>query len=598
MSTDSEALANLLEVAEGNIQLELLFSFPLPYDVVVKYELMREKTFKKVGLPHTSSKLWRLQNEANRKLKPKIKQEEQEINTHEYVERLSISHEMTLKYARLVEESVQSLEKLSSKLSQILESSSHTFPSFSKVQDLELIYYKDLSKFKELESIEQRVLESLSSKFSDRDKDLHKSLSRIEERLNYYDKTVQNLQSHLDSCLAKSRTEKEESEARVQELLATCHNYSDQIEKLKIHTSENWEHEKKIMKSQLWASYEEKIKNLNEKMLENSIHMETQVNDRIREMANKEKKIIEKYNSTILLLETQIIELTREISLKEKRLNESLMHTEAQVIENKRELAYKEKKINEKLEDERSRLIDERSRLEDEISLLKREISKKDSELESTQSKLTSLKEELLASKSKQTEQKEEISKLKSKTDNKELLLVKSKLTESKEELAQAKSKLSDTREELSLYKTQCSNYKEENSELKNLYSDSLKLRETFMKLQETLHEIFMTYSNSHDEWQRERWKESQDDLDEVLQEVDFLAFMISKLANDNNWLVDRLAELGQENQRLKDFSSPKKQEMISELRATSNAFKGFENARSKLLYHFNEGRKDGALNY
>ena len=591
MSTDSEALANLLEVAEGNSQLELLFSFPLPYDVVVKYELMREKTFKKVGLPHTSSKLWRLQNEANRKLKPKVKQEEQENNTHEYVERLSISHEMTLKYARLIEESVQSLEKLSTKLSLILESSSHTFPSFSKVQDLELIYYKDLSKFKELESIEQRVLESLSSKFSDRDKDLHKSLARVEERLNYYDKTVQNLQSHLDSCLAKSRTEKEESEARVQELLATCHNYSDQIENLKIHTSESWEHEKKLLKGQLWASYEEKIKNINEKMLENSIQMETQVNERMREMANKEKKLIEKYNSTILQLETQLIELTRELAVKEKKLNESLMHTEAQVIENKRELAYKEKKINEKLEDERERL-------EDEITSLKREISKKDSELEATQSKLSSAREELSAAKSKQSEQREEISRLKIKNDSKELMLAKNKLVENKEELAQAKSKLSDTREELSLYKTQCNNYKEENSELKNLYSDSLKLRESFMKLQETLHEIFMTYSNSHEEWQRERWKESQDDLDEVLQEVDFLAYMISKLANDNNWLVDRLAELGQENQRLKDFSSPKKQEMISELRATSNAFKGFENARSKLLYHFNEGRKDGSLNY
>ena len=57
MSAELEALANLLEVSEGITQSELLFSFPLPYEVVLKYEVMREKTLEKVGLYHSSAKI-------------------------------------------------------------------------------------------------------------------------------------------------------------------------------------------------------------------------------------------------------------------------------------------------------------------------------------------------------------------------------------------------------------------------------------------------------------------------------------------------------------------------------------------------------------
>ena len=59
-SSDSKSLHSLLKVAE-----ELLFSFPLPTDIVKKYEYMRESAFSKLGLPHSFSRIWNLQREAH-----------------------------------------------------------------------------------------------------------------------------------------------------------------------------------------------------------------------------------------------------------------------------------------------------------------------------------------------------------------------------------------------------------------------------------------------------------------------------------------------------------------------------------------------------
>lgn len=557
---------------------------------------MREKTFKKVDLPHSSSKLWRLQNEANRKLKPKAKVEDVETANHEYIDRLSHSHEITLRYARLLEETINSYEKVSSKISQILDSATHNYSNYSKVQELEIIYYKDLSKFKEMEQLESKVLESLSNKFFDKEKELFRFLARIEERFVYYEKSVQSLESQIDSIIIKNKSEKDESEARVQELLATIHNYGEQMEKLKHQTNDNWIHEKKTLQSQLWASYEEKVKNLNEKFVESSMQMEDQINELNREMSNKEKKLVDKYNDNIRQLELQISELKRELVLKDKRLNEGMVQADAHIVDAKREFTVKEKKISE-------RFVEEKLGLESQIVELRKELGKKEDLVEEYLGVIQGLKEEMASVKIKFDGCKDELVRLKGKVvDGKEIQVLKSKLAEVKEELGQTKLKLSDLKEENIEYKTQVKSYKDENEELKEIYEESLKVRELFEKLKDSLHEVFMRYSKSHGEWNQSRWQseEKTQNFSDVLSEIDFLSYMISKMANDNNWLVDRLAELGQENQKLKENQSPKKlrDDTLNELRATSNAFRGFENARNKLLYQFNESKKDFSLNY
>lgn len=557
---------------------------------------MREKTFKKVDLPHSSSKLWRLQNEANRKIKPKAKTEETENTNHEYIEHLTYSHEMTLKYARLLEETIVSYEKVNSKLSQIVDLAAHNYSNFSKVQELEMIYYKDLSKFKEMDQVESRVLEFLSNKFFDKEKELFRFLVRIEERFVYYEKSVQNLESQIDSIIVKNKSEKDEGEARVQELLVTVHSYSEQIDRLKMQTTENWTHEKKSIQNQMWASYEEKVKTLNEKFMESSMQVESQVSELKREMGNKEKKIMEKYNDSIRQLESQISELKRELAVKDKMLKEGMAEVDSHFFEAKREFNAKEKKISE-------RFVEERLGLESQIMELRRELGKKEDQIEENLTKIAGLKEEITGMRLKLSESKEECNKLKTKvSDNKELPVLKAKIIELKEELAQLKVKLADLKEENNDFRGRIKSYQDENEELKEIYSESVKIRELFEKLKDNLHEVFLRYSKSHGEWNQNRWQneESTQEFSDVLSEVDFLSYMISKMANDNNWLVDRLAELGQENQKLREARSPKKfrDDSINELKATSNAFKGFENARNKLLYQFNESKKDVSLNY
>lgn len=72
----------------------------------------------------------------------------------------------------------------------------------------------------------------------------------------------------------------------------------------------------------------------------------------------------------------------------------------------------------------------------------------------------------------------------------------------------------------------------------------------------------------------------------------------MSKIQGDNNWLVDRLSEFGEENERLKySMPTPVKQEspmkstartqVINEMKQTSQALKDFEIARTKLIENF-----------
>ena len=67
---------------------------------------------------------------------------------------------------------------------------------------------------------------------------------------------------------------------------------------------------------------------------------------------------------------------------------------------------------------------------------------------------------------------------------------------------------------------------------------------------------------------------------------------MIIKLTSDNNWLIDRLAELGKHSHKIQgDGRSPTpsriKEEVINDLKTASNALKEFEEAREKLMSQF-----------
>ena len=122
------------------------------------------------------------------------------------------------------------------------------------------------------------------------------------------------------------------------------------------------------------------------------------------------------------------------------------------------------------------------------------------------------------------------------------------------------------------------------------------KYKEIIMTIKEITHNVFLKYGKSQSEWNDPHWKEELNNYSgeygDLLVEIEFLCYMIVKLSSDNDWLVDRLAELGKEYHKLRDDGrSPTpnrlKEEVINDLRAASNALKEFEEARDKLMSQF-----------
>ena len=499
---------------------------------MLKYELTREKVFKQVGLPLTSSKLWRLQNEANRRGVGRGKVVQHDIPTHEYIESLAQSHETTLKYAKMLQSFLDSYEKLSQNLFLLLEpsssssSSSHLLqPRQVNLQELEHIYYKDLSKFKEISLKELQVLDSNSKNFFQIEKNVHLAVLNLEEKLVLYEKNLKSLESHFDSVIYKNKLERDECQARLQELLETCHDYSEQIEQLRAQKGEVFAPDKKLNYKKNSADFEK-----SSQLIEAISKLEGQVSELNKDIVGRDKRI-EKLTDTLRMMESRNVDLRKELGLGEKVLREK----------------FKE----------------EFFQLEAQASELRHLLEEKDKELESSSEKLKFLQEELSSYKFNKDQE------------------LKQKHSDAKE-LQDLRAKNTELREEVLKHKALCLEYKQENSELLVQASEENNAKKSLAQLQDSVHKITQRFARSEE-------SEVSEDSSRVLNEIEYVGQLVSKLANDNDWLVDRLADLGQENHRLMQELSPSKlkEEDLAELKATSNAFKEFENFRSKIFYKF-----------
>jgi chromosome segregation ATPase len=684
MSTDVEAFLYLLETAEGKNYSELLVAASLSYEQALKYELTREKVFKRLGLAQSSSKVWRIQSELKSRPPLKPKPENQEIAPYEYIERLSCSHETTFKYSRFIQEMFEGYEKLSQSLEMVLDSSIPTSCKTFKTNDLEQIYYKDFGKFKEMDLKEAKILENYSKEFSIVQKNLHSILLSVEEKCAIYEKNLKNLENHVDSIILKGKDERDECQSRLQELLETCHDYSEQIEKLKEMNEEKLANEKKMMQSHFRKNSLEIEKN-NSQLLEVIGKLESQISEISGELEKKDQKIekmtenfermtekLEKMTEKIRETEGKNMDLKKELALNEKLVREKAKEENFRLesqTELKRLLDSKENELEEAFEkikflqeelssykynrDQENKLKSLETREAQELRIRNKELkedltrskiefkelkdeltrSKNDlKDLQDLRQKCAEMKEEVNFYKTrlidpkdfqdlkiKNSELKDELNFYKSKTqDTKEIQELKTRSKEMKdelaffksrsidqketqdlrvqnsklkEELALSKSKISDIKEELLLYKNQCLDYKEQNSDLKLLCSGNNETpsKHLIAKLQDSVHKICERFSRDED---LEDWKdEPSDDFSQLFNEVDFISSIVNKLANDNDWLVDRLSELGQENLRLRGQASPKrvKEDNYADLKITSNAMKEFENSRSKIFYKFSE---------
>ena len=633
-----------------------MLEYSLPYEQVLKYELTREKVFKRLGLPPSSSKLWRIQSEPKARLPLKPKVENQEVPPVEYIERLSCSHETTLKYFKLVQDMFEGYEKLNQSMSMILNSSAPTSYKASQLGELEHICYKDLSKFKEMDFKEAKLLESCCREYSQIQKKLHSAVLGVEEKCVIYEKNLKSLEEHVDSIIYKSKVERDECQGRLQELLETCHDYSEQIEKLKQMSQENSAAEKKLSH---FRKNSIEIEKNNIQLVDVVSKLEGRISELTKELDSKDCKI-ERLSESLRALEGKSSELKKELTMNEKvfkqKFDDEIFLLESQVSESKHLMQLRETELDEArdkvkfLQDElssykfnrdqesKSRLLEARElqelrlrckELKDQLSLAKAD-SKEIQELkhqckelkeelayykpriadgkdiQELKAKNSELKDELNFYKSKNLElqdlQEVKIRKKNDKTetsyfkgqasDSKELNDLKIHNLKLKEELSLCKSKINEIREEMLLYKNQCLDYKEQNSDLKLLCTgvQEQPSRHFLATLQDSLHKICERFSKDED---NDDWKEAQmsDDFSQLLNEIEFVSAMVNKLANDNDWLVDRLSELGQENLRLKEAMSPKRiiEDEYAELKATSNAMKEFENSRSRIFYKFSD---------
>lgn len=86
------------------------------------------------------------------------------------------------------------------------------------------------------------------------------------------------------------------------------------------------------------------------------------------------------------------------------------------------------------------------------------------------------------------------------------------------------------------------------------------------------------------------------EELVDTVIETEFLVYMLEKVNNDNNWLVDKLAEYGQANDLLQSRRQIRKPDLFvrkvwADIRQTSDALREFEESRGRLIEKFGEKR-------
>ena len=287
--------------------IELLFSFPLPYDVVLKYEVMREKALEKIGLTSSNAKIWKLQRDACHKLKlksPKFDYEETERKSQDFLTRLETSHEITLKYGKYIEERLYSIHKIYSRAYSLIDSTPVSPLKFqSKLDELELIRYKDINRLKEMEITELRLLDQMSSRYINKEADLLVLIERIKDKLSYYDHAVRSLENQIDSIQLQHQSQRAETEGKMQEIITKYEIQTNDLEKYK---------DNSFNKSEMTERIREENKTLT---LQNN-HLKHS----IEEFARNEKQNAEKYTKEIARLHDEMDSLKRIIKSKENEL--------------------------------------------------------------------------------------------------------------------------------------------------------------------------------------------------------------------------------------------------------------------------------------
>lgn len=100
--------------------------------------------------------------------------------------------------------------------------------------------------------------------------------------------------------------------------------------------------------------------------------------------------------------------------------------------------------------------------------------------------------------------------------------------------------------------------------------------------MQSVLSKVYKRYSDKLEDF--------GDVTNTIIKQIEFFDLILNKLTTDNAWLVDRLSEIGKENELIKKaMKAAAVKETIDELDASASVLKNFEKSRDKLKQTLNE---------
>ena len=457
---EAKGLLQLLAVAE-----DLLFSFPLPADIVKKYEFLRSGVFAKLDWQHDFSKAWRMQREAHSR--PTLPAQVRSV-CEDLTQNIEIYHTICARYRSTLEDFLVSL-------------SSHNSLVKAKLSGTR---EQPISKSRRTE-----IPESSRSNVDDL-----QSLSRLcqvyQERQGTEQQECTRLSKDIEGRLAETRLLSEQSLAMLSEQDACV------------------------------------------KALEMELKTESAA-----------KKSIEERLS-LVVKQTQEKLQTVEGELRRDFLNELAQEQDRLQSEHEEELRRMGPKLATEMEERNAGLRKDLERLKAQHTEILQEERKSH---ENSENQLRARLQQL-------TEEDSEM------------------LKELRERLE--KAEMRDT-----------------------IFRDVL--RAVFDKA----HAVYKKFAGTNSEWNGELRKrreaaertlgpEAEQYVDQLV-EVEFLTYFVQKLDSDNRWLAEKLAELSQDNEKLRRASPAPTQELHRQIWAdvqqSASALKEFEQARNKLLQQFQD---------
>ncbi|CAG9318192.1 unnamed protein product [Blepharisma stoltei] len=646
---DVKAMHSLLNVTE-----ELLFAFPLPSELVKKYETMKEKVFSKINLASDKGKLWKMQREAYAKQKStrrdigiqsaeptqelekirELKWKELEENANvirwELLARLEASHYINKSYQNLTNLSVSSLSHIITRIGSILGIQLNQNTFVAQIPD-EIPHEEPPEVNWNLPELEAQNAISLA-KFKDLEK---KETDRIEEFRYDFQQRESQILSFLDQ-IENAFVGKEEVMDSLQKELEFCHK-------------ENQSLNEKVQKEQ--QGWEEKIKNTQELLSTDKASLEFKLKKEFEEMKARHEMEIESIKKTNLIqierlemekgsYENQLKRLTDEKIKIEEGSSEAYQFLKDDLKKQKEE----NKRINEQVKEiagEKEELQAKIVKLEKQLLSSKEKIHKLEEELDHWEKRIENMK----------VQWKNEADQIKASYEREIVELSNSTKSETSTMRASHDQELRTAKQELSILHTQFEeaqyNYQKEIKSLDKALKTEKEIR---LKLEEKIHEheealpeyqkiqfnrdqlqeahleaekmlqfikektgqIYEKHIHTQRDWnEQERIQvlldEGLENYTEIALYVEFLIYYLLKSINDNNWLVDRIAELGQEIDKLRYLKgSPVKVVMTPspapsgrnealqkkiwrDMRGTARALQEFEKSREKLIQHFQE---------